>query len=57
MEPVLGDLRHERRTTPGDHWTGAVGGADRGFFVLVPDQRPSERFAPEVIRPPAYRRT
>src|SRR5438270_10167365 len=48
MKPVLPGLRHERRTTPGDERTGAVRGADRGFFVLIPDQRPSERGAPEV---------
>ena len=47
MEPVLPDLRRKRRT-PGDERTGAVRRADRGFFVLIPDQRPSERFAPEV---------
>src|SRR5207237_10543230 len=47
MKPVLRDFRGNRRT-PGDERTGAVRRADRGFFVLIPDQRPSERFAPEV---------
>src|SRR5207237_2500726 len=48
MKPVLPDLRGKRRPTPGDEGTSAVRRADRGFFVLIPDQRPSERFAPEV---------
>src|SRR5438477_1651286 len=47
MKSVLRDFRGNRRT-PGDERTGAVRRADRGFFVLIPDQRPSERFAPEV---------
>src|SRR5438477_6420407 len=47
MKSVLRDLRGNRRT-PGDERTGPVRRADRGFFVLIPDQRPSERFAPEV---------
>ena len=56
VEPVLADLRGERRT-PGDEWTGAVRRADRGLLVLIPDQRPSERFAPEVADLAASRRT
>jgi hypothetical protein len=47
MEPVLPDLRGKRRT-PGDERTGAAGRVDRGFFVLIPDQGPSKRSAPEV---------
>src|SRR5712691_2105943 len=47
MEPVLPDLRGKRRT-PGDERTGAVRRADRGFFILIPDQRPSKRLAPEA---------
>src|SRR5439155_24908508 len=47
MEPVLPDLRGKRRT-PGDERTGAVRRADRGFLVLIPDQRPSEGLAPEI---------
>src|SRR5438093_13327911 len=47
MKPVLRDLRGNRRP-PGNERTSAVRRADRGFFVLIPDQRPSERFAPEV---------
>ena len=47
MKPVLPDLRGERRT-PGDERPGAVRRAYRGFLVLIPDQRPSKRLAPEV---------
>ena len=52
MEPVLAELRHQRRPTPGDHRTGEVGRANRGLFVLIPDQRPSQRLAPEVADRP-----
>src|SRR3954469_22754900 len=47
MEPVLRRLRRHRRT-PGDERARAVRSPDRGFLVLIPDQRPSERRAPEV---------
>src|SRR5205085_7478554 len=47
MKPVLRGLRGERRS-PGDERTVAVRRADGGFLVLIPDQGPSERFAPEV---------
>src|SRR5581483_7770159 len=47
MEPVLGDLGRRRRA-PSDLRTAAVGRADRRLAILIPDQRPSERLAPEV---------
>jgi len=47
MHPVLPGLRHEWRTTPADLGT-AVGRAHRGLKVLIPDQRPAQRFAPEA---------
>src|SRR5450631_3740971 len=47
MQPVLPGLRHQRRTAPRDLRTAARR-ADRGLFVLVPDQRPAQRLAPEV---------
>ena len=47
MQPVLPGLRHHWRTAPGDLRTAARR-ADRGLLVLVPDQRPAQRFAPEV---------
>src|SRR6516165_11271025 len=47
MQPVLPGPRHQRRTAPGDLRTGARR-ADRGLLVLIPDQRPAQRFAPEV---------
>src|SRR5215468_6391415 len=47
MQAVLPGLRHQWRTTPGDLRT-AVGRADRGLLVLIPDQRPTQRRAPEV---------
>src|SRR3954467_10899515 len=47
MQPILPGLRHQRRTAPGDLRT-AVRRANRGLLVLVPDQRPAQRFAPEV---------
>src|SRR3954469_9884972 len=47
MEPVLADLRYLRSAAPADDRAGAVRGSDRGFLVLIPDQRPAQRFAPE----------
>src|SRR3989337_2718508 len=47
MQPVLPGLRHQWRTAPRDLRTTARR-ADRGLLVLVPDQRPAQRFAPEV---------
>jgi hypothetical protein len=47
MQPVLPSLRHKRRTAPGDLRT-AVRRANRGLLVLIPYQRPAQRFAPEV---------
>src|SRR5437867_182955 len=47
MKPVLADL-WGKRWTPSDGRTGAVRRADRGFFVLIPNQRPAKRCAPEV---------
>ncbi len=47
VQAVLPALRHQGRTAPRDLRT-AVRRADRGFLVLVPDQRPAQRFAPEV---------
>src|SRR5690349_24853698 len=47
MQPLLPDLRHERRTTPGD-LRPAVRRADSGLLILIPDQRPAQCLAPEV---------
>src|SRR5918998_4969887 len=47
VQSVLSGLRHQRRTAPGD-LRAAVRRADRGLLVLVPDQRPAQRVAPEV---------
>src|SRR4051794_27648921 len=47
MQPVPPRLRPQRRTTPRDLRTAARR-ADRGLLVLVPDQRPAQRLAPEV---------
>src|SRR5258707_5572365 len=47
MQPVLPGLRHQWRTAPGDLRTAARR-ANRGLLVLIPDQRPAQRFAPEV---------
>src|SRR5215475_13397838 len=47
MQPVLPGLRHQWRTAPGDLRT-AVRRANSGLLVLIPDQRPAQRFAPEV---------
>ena len=47
VQPVLPGLRRHRRPAPGDLRT-AVRRADRGLLVLVPDQRPAQRLAPEV---------
>ncbi len=48
MQPVLCGLRNERRAAPGDEGTSQVGRAYRGLLILIPYQRPSEYFAPEV---------
>src|SRR5215210_5952145 len=45
VQPVLPWLRHQWRTAPGDLRTAARR-ADRGLLVLVPDQRPAQRFTP-----------
>jgi len=50
VQPVLPGLRHQWRTAPRDLRTAARR-ADRGLLVLVPDQRPSQRLAPEVPDP------
>src|SRR4051794_5359221 len=56
MEPVFRGLRRDGRT-PSDEGTGTVRRSYRGFFVLIPNQRPSERFAPEhADRPRAIAR-
>src|SRR5690348_14729443 len=47
MEPVLAGLRHQWRAPPGD-LRAAVRCADRGLKILIPDQRPAQRLAPEV---------
>jgi hypothetical protein len=47
MQPVLPGLRLQWRTAPRDLRTAARR-ADRGLLVLVPDQRPAQRCAPEV---------
>ena len=47
MQPVLPGLRRHRRTAPRDLRT-AGRRLDRGLLVLVPDQRPAQRLAPEV---------
>jgi HAMP domain-containing protein len=47
MQPVLPGLRVQWRAAPADLRT-AVRRADRGLLVLVPDQRPAQRLAPEV---------
>ena len=47
MQPVLPGLRRQWRTAPGDLRTAARR-ANRGLLVLIPDQRPAQRFAPEV---------
>src|SRR4029078_3341879 len=39
-------LRRDRRS-PGDERAAAVSLSDRGFAVLIPDQRPAEHCAPE----------
>jgi hypothetical protein len=48
MKPVPADLRYVRTATPGDEPAGAVRRADRRFLVLIPDQRPTQRVAPEL---------
>ena len=47
MQPVLPGLRRQGRAAPGD-LRAAVRRANRGLLVLIPDQRPAQRFAPEV---------
>ena len=47
MHPVLPRLRHQWRTAPRDLRTAARR-TDCGLLVLVPDQRPAQRLAPEV---------
>src|SRR6266513_2488084 len=47
MQPVLPGLRPHRLTAPGDLRTAARR-ANRGLEVPIPDQRPAQRFAPEV---------
>src|SRR5688572_28577770 len=47
MLPVLAGLRRQRRTAPGDLRT-AVRRANGCLLVLIPDQRPPQRLAPEV---------
>src|SRR5689334_20933445 len=47
MQPVLAGLRHQWRAAPGD-LRAAVRCTDRGFLILIPDQRPAQRLAPEV---------
>src|SRR5258708_5157052 len=59
MQSALPGLRHQWRTAPGDLRT-AVRRANRGLLVLIPDQRPAERFAPEIpdlLRPVARERS
>src|SRR5579871_4949588 len=48
MEPLLAPLRHQRRTVPLDLRPRAIGRLDGRLLVLIPDQRPSERFAVEA---------
>jgi hypothetical protein len=48
MESVLPGFGVQRGAAPRDHRSGEVRCADRGLFVLIPDQRPTERGAPEV---------
>src|SRR6266498_4234428 len=47
MQPVLACFRPHWRTAPRDLRTAARR-ANRGLLVLVPDQRPAQRLAPEV---------
>jgi divalent metal cation (Fe/Co/Zn/Cd) transporter len=47
MQSSLPGLRHQPRTVPGD-LRAAMRRADRGLQTLIPDQRPAQRFAPEV---------
>ena len=47
MQPVLPGPRHQWRTAPGDLRT-TMWRANRRLLVLVPDQGPAQRFAPEV---------
>src|SRR5258707_13241025 len=47
MQPVLPGLRHQWRTAPGDLRT-APRRAHSGPLAPSPDQRPAQRFAPEV---------
>src|SRR5579872_4724509 len=52
MEPLLARLRHQRRTVPLDLRPRAIGRLDGRLLVLIPDQRPSERFAVEAPEGP-----
>src|SRR5450755_3393406 len=47
MQSNLPGPRHQPRTVPGDLRT-APRRADRSLQTLIPDQRPAQRFAPEV---------
>src|SRR6266700_4900528 len=52
MDPLLARLRHQRRTAPRDLRARTIRRLDRGLLVLIPDQRPSERFAVEATEGP-----
>jgi len=47
MQPILPGFRHQRWAAAGDLRTAARR-ANRGLLVLIPDQRPAQRRAPEV---------
>ena len=47
MQPVLRSRRRRQLAAPGD-LRAAVRRANRGLLVLVPHQRPAQRFAPEI---------
>src|SRR4029077_6997507 len=47
VQSSLPGLRRQPRTVPGDLRT-APWRPDRGLQTLIPDQRPAQRFAPEV---------
>src|SRR5215204_2074306 len=47
MQPVLSGLRVDWRPAPG-HLRTAARRLDRRLLILVPDQRPAQRLAPEV---------
>ena len=48
VEPLDPESGHERRSAPGDLRSGSVGRLDCSFLILIPDQRPLERGAPET---------